>query len=241
MRKKARPPLSPRHLAEIGPRQAFKFTIAQWVGIAAQMTGAEDVNRYREPLEDVAASLVYRRQNPELGTGYRPPKSDKIIAKKIETNARNLRRAHDELSGFSRMHLEGRFGASRQRAVIDRRQRLAAFMADVDRMARDARYFLKGVGSSGPKRKGKADPVRIVAMAQATAWWEEATGKKATAFPKSDASVSRVPDGQFVRFLQAFFAAIPGESVPTGYQVSTFIRTYWAGRKKEYWLTGKEW
>jgi hypothetical protein len=232
--------LSPRHIAEIGPRQEFKFTDPQWERIAAEMPGAQDVNQYRQSIEGVAASLVYRRQNPELGPGFRPTPRDKKVSKKMGAYARNMSLAMDEYSGFARMHLEGMFGAGRAGEIfVDRTRRLAVFKADVDRMARIASYFLKGIGSSGPKLKGKADPVRIVAWANASAWWEEATGKEATANPKSDAYVSREPDGPFVRFLQAFGAAIPGECEPTGFQVGNFIKTYWAGGKKESWQTGK--
>ena len=236
----ARRSLSPRHIAEIGPRQEFKFTDAQWERIAAEMPCAQDVSQYRESIEGAAAWLVYCRQNPELSPGYRPPPRDKIVSKKIKTAARNLSQALDELSGFARMHLEGMFSAGRAGEIfVDRTQRLAAFKADVDRIAHYAPYFLKGIGSQGPKRKGKADPARIIAWANASSWWEDATGKEATANPKSEAYVSREPDGSFVRFLQAFSAAIPGEHKPTGYHVSTFIQTHWAGGKKESWQTGK--
>ena len=271
----ARRSFSPRHIAEIGPRQEFKFTDAQWGRIAAEMPCAQDVGQYRESIEGAAAWLVYRRQNPELSPGYRPPPRDKIVSKKIKTAARNLSRALDELSGFARMHLEGMFGAmsgdliplsdkqakaiqealkandlvgllgvdrlkaAREGPIVDRAQRLAAFKADVDRIAHYAPYFLKGIGSQGPKQKGKADPARIIAWANASSWWEDATGKEATANPKSGAYASREPDGSFVRFIQAFSAAIPGERKPTGFHVGTFIQTYWAGGKKEYLQTGK--
>ena len=230
----------PRHFADIGPRPEFRFSDADWARIAAEMPGTEDVKQYRQPIEEAAAWLIYRRQNPELGPGYRSPVRDKKVSEKIETAARNLSLAMAELSGFARMHLEGMFGAGRAGEIfVDRTERLTAFKADVDRIASCAPRFLKGIGSSGPKLKGTADPVRIVAWANASACWEEATGKEATANPKSDHYASREPDGPIVRFLQAFSAAIPGECEPTGFQVSTFIKTYWAGERKKCWQTGK--
>jgi hypothetical protein len=232
-------PSHDRHITEIGPREEFQFTEAQWERIAAQMPGAPGVDQYRHDIEMAAAWLVHRRQNPELSPGYRPPSSDKRVTKKIETAARNLSLAFEQLSGFARMHLEGMFGASHEGPIVDRAQRLAAFKADVDRIARAAPYFLNGIQSSGLKLKGKADPARIVAWANATAWWEHATGKEAKAFPKSEASPSREPDGPYVRFLKAFSEAIPGETKPTGGQIRNFVRVYWGNGKKHSWQTGK--
>jgi hypothetical protein len=167
-----------RHIDEIGQRREFKFTKAQWLRIAAEMPGAQ-VDQYRRDIEIAAAWLAHRRQNPELSPGRRTPKRDKRLSEKIETAALNLFLGLSELSGFSRMRYEGMFGAGRQGEVfVDRPQRLAAFKADVARIAHYASHFLKAEQPDGLKLKGKADQARIVAWANASEWWGRGHGQR---------------------------------------------------------------
>lgn len=230
---------TPRHPSEMGQLQEFKFSDPQWRRIAAEMGTTENLDQYRGAIEAAAASLVNAREYPEYHPGYRSSPRDRKSMSKVASSARRLVLALGELSGHARFDLECAFGAVRKSELpVDRGHKLRKFKADLAHMAAIAPYFSKAGGKS--KLPANVDLVRNSAWAAAASWWERATGKKASAHEKSQAYKRKPPDGAFVRFLQAFTEAIPGEQHPTGDEIRGFIRAYWAKGKKEIWQMG-EW
>ena len=225
-----------RHPDEIGPMQRFEFSDTQWESIAAEMGDDQNRGEFRDLIEFTASCLIYARQNPEISSpGKASPIGDRRAMSKVASSARRLLLALDELSGFARSQLEGTFGTDLDALPVDR-QKLGRFKKDLSHMADIAPFFAKrGFKTNGREIPANVDHVRNETWATATSYWERATGKRAAAYEKSQASARAPAAGKIVSFLQAFTKAIPGEQRPTGDEIRWFLRKYWLNGKKKRW------
>jgi len=201
----------------------------------------DDPNKYRGALEQIARRLIYARQNPELFWWYRPPKnkSDRAGVKIIATAARRILRELEKLSAYASGEMQAAFAADGE-IRPDNKLRMSAFHADVARLASLAEFFHQNGFGFKFREKPNFDDTRNRVWAQATYLWEQATGKRASAYERSQA-YERVPaDGPIVRFLIVFTKAIrkafPAEPEARGDAIRWWLRHYWGPKRNRFSL-----
>jgi hypothetical protein len=205
----------------------LRFSDARWRPIRAILLNAQrrislwsvDDPTVKKSLEQIADELRTGRSAAFKNYTRGLSKAEKKLCRAIAKNARLLVK---QIEMLPRQHVL----TESVRRSVDGRDCFAELSKIADRAGVIRRRFPHNV-----------DLARNSAWAQAATVYEQVTGRLIAAAEGSNTDKEtghhrRVPDGPFVRFIQAFMTAIPGETGPTGHQVRQWLRAHWKEASK---------
>jgi hypothetical protein len=222
----AAPSLDPQP-TEAATDASLRFSDAQWQSILQALSAGQRGRVSLWPLTDPSVKRSLEQIAAALHRIFRSAKFKELVrplSKKEKQSYRAIAKATRKLVSELKKH--PRLVASVFPENIfqaDREQAWDRFKSDLIAVGRCADH-----DASHKHHPPNIDSARNLAWAQVATVYEQVTGgRKIAAADVKRRDGSRVPDGPFVRLIQAFMAAIPGEIEPAGHAVQHWFRAYW--------------
>ena len=207
----------------LGEPARFQFTEAQWRRIEESLECADAKIWIRKDLERLARHF----RTGFVQANYKQAKSENKEFLALAKGAKLLLPIFDRLSKTDSLHLlfvaSPHLPEGQRSSQKDVECRIFEFRNELENLISAPETF----GAAPGRVPANLDVDRNQTWEALLTLYEAQTGRRAAASESSNRGARRLPaNGPFVRFLQAFTGAVPGEREPTGDAVRGWLRSF---------------